>query len=295
MAKRWLFLLVVVLAHGMLLPRSAFAADCLSAVDAPGCKHGLPVDQYNVALAIMAANPHPVAHPLTVDPEEIRRYSDTRENPPRWASTFTGILFDAPPALPVVWTLKVARPRILPTWDAPSNTTIPRYTPIYIYATLKSNGLTWYLVGPGQWVERSTVAQFKPASRPGGVGGKWVSIDLTQQVLSVYQNDTLVFATLISSGKGTRPTRTGVFNVYLRQKTGDMSALMGTPDGYNIYDVPWVMYFNNGIALHGATWHNNFGTPMSHGCVNMTITDARWLFGYTEDTPQAQVYVWRSR
>jgi lipoprotein-anchoring transpeptidase ErfK/SrfK len=55
------------------------------------------------------------------------------------------------------------------------------------------------------------------------------------------------------------------------------------------------MYFNSGMALHGATWHDNFGYPMSHGCVNMTITDAHWLFDWSRGVPNMLVNVWRSK
>ena len=60
-----------------------------------------------------------------------------------------------------------------------------------------------------------------------------------------------------------------------------MSALMGTPDGYNIYDVPWVMYFAaGGYAIHGVYWHNNFGVPMSHGCVGLPVGAAAYIYSW---------------
>jgi lipoprotein-anchoring transpeptidase ErfK/SrfK len=55
------------------------------------------------------------------------------------------------------------------------------------------------------------------------------------------------------------------------------------------------MYFDGQISLHGAYWHDMFGYPMSHGCVNMSISDAHWLFDWTAATPNAAVYVWASR
>ena len=53
-------------------------------------------------------------------------------------------------------------------------------------------------------------------------------------------------------------------------------------DAYSIEDVPWTQYFNNNVALHGAFWHGGFGLVRSHGCVNLSPPDARWLFGFTE-------------
>lgn len=275
--------------------RPAFAANCLSRVDAPGCSYGLPADEYQQLLGIMAANPHPAVHGLPVDQAELLKYSDTGKAHYHMASAFTGVLFDAPPALSMGWIIKAARPLTLPGGDYLERTdAIPRYTIVYIYATQLVDGQNWYLIGPKQWVQAYKVARLVPPARPGGVGGRWIAVDVAQEVLTAYENDQLVFATLISSGAGKRPTRTGLTPIYLRQLTGDMSALMGTADAYNIYDVPYIMYFNDGMALHAAPWHNNFGYPMSHGCVNMSMSDSRWLFGWTESAPTAPVLVWRS-
>ncbi len=287
---------VILLVNAAVLRAPAFANDCLAMLNAPGCAYGLPADQYQAALDRMAANPAPPVQRLPVDQENVIRYSDTRSKPARMASTFSGVLFAAPPALPMGWVLRTTRPHVLPKWDSdhPSKDYIGRYTTVYIYATVHADGTDWYLIGPGAWLAKTGVATLVPPTRPGGVGGRWIAVDVMQQVLTAYEDDHLVFATLISSGKGKRYTNLGLYPIYLRQFTGDMSALMGTPDGYNIYDVPFVMYFNSGMALHGASWHDNFGAPMSHGCVNMTITDAHWLFDWTESAPNAVVYVWRS-
>ena len=62
-----------------------------------------------------------------------------------------------------------------------------------------------------------------------------------------------------------------------------MSGAYNQPDFYYIQEVPWTMYFDGDIALHGAYWHDGFGYRKSHGCVNMTVTDAHWLFNWSED------------
>lgn len=276
------------------LPRTASAKGCLDAVNAPGCMYGLPADQYQTLLAVMGAHPAPPVHPLPVDEAMVLRYSDTRTKPARMASRFTGVTFDEPPALPMAWILRTTRPHVLPKWEADhTQQYVARYTRVYLYATVHADGTDWYLIGPGQWIARAGLAQLKMPTNP-GVGGRWIAVDVAQQVLTAFEGDRLAFATLISSGKGKRYTRLGLFHIYLRQVTGDMSALMGTPDGYNIYDVPYVMYFDNGEALHGSSWHDNYGQVMSHGCVNMTITDAHWMFDWTESAPDAVVYIWRS-
>jgi len=294
--NRWLLSLIFILINAAALKSAAYASNCLSAVNAPGCSHGLPTGQYQALLAVMAANPAPNGHPLPVDAAGVKKYTATAGPYPHVPSSFTGMMFDSPPPLPFGWLIKAVRPLTLPGGDSDlTNPRLPRYTPVYLYATLDVDGYTWYLIGPGEWVLREVVARVYPASRPGGVGGRWVAVDTVQETLTTYEDDRLVFATLISSGVGKRYTERGYFHVYLRQETGDMSALMGTPDAYNIYQVPYIMYFNSGMALHGATWHDNFGYPMSHGCVNMTITDARWLFDWSADVPNMFVDVWYSR
>ncbi|MEP7288171.1 MAG: L,D-transpeptidase [Chloroflexota bacterium] len=293
--SRWLLATLIILVNIVAWRTSVFAADCASSAHAAGCTYGLPTDQYQALAAVMAANPAPNGQGLTPDPKEVLRYSDTRKADYHIASSFTGVLINGLPPLQMAWVIKSVRPVLNPGGDPnPDAPRLQRYSRVYLYATVHYNGLDWVLVGPGQWVTRGVVARVMPPSRPAEVGGRWVSIDLSEQVLTAYEGDQAIFTTLVSTGKGTRPTRPGLFHIYLRQTVGDMSALMGTPDYYNIYNVPWVMYFSDGMALHAAPWHDNFGYVMSHGCVNMAITDARWLFGWTESAPSTWVYVWRS-
>lgn len=122
---------------------------------------------------------------------------------------------------------------------------------------------------------------YNDASRPFGVGAneRWVDVNLTTQTLRAFEGDTVVFTTLISSGTWDHPTVTGQFRIWLtfRSQTMDGSLL-----GYDYYleDVPYVMYFFQDYALHGTFWHSNFGTPMSHGCVNMETNDAAWIYNF---------------
>jgi lipoprotein-anchoring transpeptidase ErfK/SrfK len=117
--------------------------------------------------------------------------------------------------------------------------------------------------------------------RPNGVGATehWIDVDLGTQTLVAYEGDTPVLTSAISSGMAQWPTVTGQFRTWMKHETQDMS---GYHLGYNYYlpDVPYVMYFFQDYAIHGAYWHNNFGTPMSHGCVNMNPADAGWLFAW---------------
>ena len=119
--------------------------------------------------------------------------------------------------------------------------------------------------------------------RPLNIGRneKWIDVDLTTQTLIAYEGDTVVYETLISSGLAQHATVTGQFRVWLRFESQTMD---GSRLGYDYYleNVPYVMYFFEDYALHGTFWHNNFGNPMSHGCVNMETGDAGWLFNWSE-------------
>lgn len=110
---------------------------------------------------------------------------------------------------------------------------------------------------------------------------KHIYIDLSKQTLYAYQGEKKIMQTLISSGKWRR-TPTGNFSVWEKLRATRMTGGEGE-DFYDLPNVPYVMYFFNDFGLHGAYWHNNFGHPMSHGCVNMRPADARALFSWAEN------------
>ena len=112
---------------------------------------------------------------------------------------------------------------------------------------------------------------------PPGVGGdeRWIDVDLTNQRLYAYQGTELVNNFLVSTGVWNTPTVTGQFQIYAKYLAADMIG-----PGYYLPNVPYVMYFFKDYGLHGTYWHNNFGTPMSHGCVNLRTEDAAWLFDW---------------
>lgn len=116
-----------------------------------------------------------------------------------------------------------------------------------------------------------------------GTGEKHIYVDLATQTLSAYEGDTLFMQTLISSGKWGK-TPTGDFTIWEKIRATKMSGGSGA-DYYYLPNVPFVMFFEGsgvsagrGFSLHGTYWHNNFGHPMSHGCVNMRTVDAEKLY-----------------
>lgn len=104
---------------------------------------------------------------------------------------------------------------------------------------------------------------------------RWVDVNLSEQRLYAYQGDTLMNSFLVSTGVAETPTVTGSYKIWTKVRIQDMSG-----PGYYLPDVPYVMYFYKDYGLHGTYWHNNFGTPMSRGCVNLTVEDAAWLFNW---------------
>jgi lipoprotein-anchoring transpeptidase ErfK/SrfK len=110
---------------------------------------------------------------------------------------------------------------------------------------------------------------------------RWIDVDLTNQTLVAYHGLLPVFDSPISSGLPKWPTVTGQFRIWLRFQAQDMN---GRRLGYDYYlkNVPFVQYFYQDYALHGTFWHNNFGRPMSHGCVNLPTPAAEWLFDWAE-------------
>ena len=124
-----------------------------------------------------------------------------------------------------------------------------------------------------------------PANNPPppaeNAGGKRFLVDLSDQMLYAYEGDTLVRSTLVSTGTWRTPTVTGTFYIYARYASTRMRG-----PGYDLANVPFTQYFYKGYGLHGTYWHNNFGTPMSHGCVNMPTPEAEWAFNWaTFGTP----------
>jgi lipoprotein-anchoring transpeptidase ErfK/SrfK len=106
-----------------------------------------------------------------------------------------------------------------------------------------------------------------------GLGERWIDVDLTQQMTYAYEGDTLVNSFIVSTGTWQYPTVSGQYYIYVKYEAAPMSG-----PGYYLPGVPYIMYFYQGYGLHGTYWHNNFGTPMSHGCVNLRTEDAEWLF-----------------
>jgi len=117
----------------------------------------------------------------------------------------------------------------------------------------------------------------KPATEIAvGNGKRWIDVDLTNQRVYAYEGDVVVNSFIVSTGTWLTPTVTGSYKIYVKYRSASMSG-----PGYYLPDVPYIMYFFGDYGLHGTYWHNNFGTPMSHGCVNLRTEDAQWLYSWS--------------
>jgi LysM repeat protein len=119
----------------------------------------------------------------------------------------------------------------------------------------------------------------EPTPPVGKYGPKWVDVDLTTQTMVAYEGETTVYTARVSSGTWDHPTVLGTYRVYAKYVTTRMRGGEGA-EKYDIPDVPYTMYFYADYALHGAYWHNNFGNPMSHGCVNLPVDVAKWMYDW---------------
>lgn len=122
---------------------------------------------------------------------------------------------------------------------------------------------------------------YGPGPQQGGY--KEIVVSISQEAMWAYEDDKLVISTLVSTGVARSPESTtpvGYFSILTKYESQTMSGVIDD-EAYNVPDVPWVMYFDNlGNALHGAYWHNNFGHPMSHGCVNQPMDVAEFMYGW---------------
>lgn len=215
---------------------------------------------------------------------------------------FQGITFSRTPRHAFGWILTYLNPtgpvetKRTPGYETQDYTghLLNNHEIVSVYGTQKVGEDEWYMVSPGEWVHQNVVARVLPNSNPpaGVTGDRWIEVNLFEQTLAVYDGGEMVFATLIASGLEPFWTRPGVFQIYSKLDTTPMrgSFEADRSDAYYLEDVPWTMYFDQARALHGAYWRANLGFAQSHGCVNLSVGDSRWLFDWAQEGDY--VYVW---
>lgn len=218
------------------------------------------------------------------------------------APRFQGVTLTETPQVPFGWVLTFLSPnpyvetKRTPGFEANDYTghILNNHDLVWVYLTQQVGEDEWYMVGPDEWVHQNVVARVIPSQMPpaGVSGSRWIEVNLFEQTVAVYDNYQMVFATLIATGLEPFWTRPGLFKIYEKLDSTPMRGAFeaNRSDAYYLEDVPWTMYFDERRALHGAYWRANLGFPQSHGCVNMSIGDAHWIFNWSEVGDW--VYVW---
>jgi lipoprotein-anchoring transpeptidase ErfK/SrfK len=209
---------------------------------------GQPRSVSATALQSSSQDAKVVQNPLDLAPPPLA----TRTLPPTATS--------APPEMPTA--TATLPPTILPT-----TTALPTETPEPPTATPE-------LPTPAPLPTDPPVVVVNPT---GSTSARWIDVNLSNQQLVAYEGDTPVYWVTVSTGLPGTPTVTGQYRIYVKYPAQTMSG-----PGYYLPDVPYVMYFYLGYGIHGTYWHNNFGQPMSHGCVNTPTPDAQWLYNWAD-------------
>jgi uncharacterized protein YgiM (DUF1202 family) len=203
-------------------------------------------------------------------------------------------------SLPVGWVVTAslnvrARPGVSP--DNPPIDEVLHNQRLDILESRPVDGARWYRIGQERWVLGQWVAAALPKARPGSIRAneRWVGVNLGQQTVVAYEGDTPVYAAMVATGLPATPTVQGVFRTWQRLASGKMSGGSAATGGYYYLEgVTWTCYFYAGYALHTAYWHDAFGRPRSHGCVNLSPYDAWWLFQWSApggvNSPAVYVY-----
>lgn len=159
-----------------------------------------------------------------------------------------------------------------------------------------ADGSTWYRLlddkydryyyVPAKDIRILAAEELAPLSPNVSTEHKRLEVRLDQQLLVAYENGQIVFASRISTGRkrlsGTYTTPVGKFITYHKRPTRHMATGDIASNGFDLPGVPWVLYITeSGISFHGTYWHNDYGRPHSHGCINLSPPAAKWLYRWT--------------
>jgi len=157
-------------------------------------------------------------------------------------------------------------------------------------------GKLFYETADSLWISDRDASRLDPVKKMpawGSNGEKWIDINVTKQTLVLYEGTKAVYATLVSTGEAglsdpekSTATKRGIYRIHTKHIAVTMDS-DEVGEEFELRDVPYVQYFESNYALHGAYWHDRFGIPKSHGCINLAPEDARRIFFWTEPTVPA--------
>jgi len=208
---------------------------------------------------------------------------------------FQGYEFKENPSVSFGWVLDETKSYAGPYTNAPeTGLEYHRYNVVRIYDSVMEGDVEWLKIGHDEWINHRSLSRVIPnTEKPAGVeSDRWIEINLYEQVMLVHEGDRIVYATLVTTGSDPFFTQPGVFKIYKMIENEYMRGAFEADrsDYYYLEDVPYIMYFDQARALHGAYWHTNFGYKASHGCVNLSIADSHWLYDWAK--MDETVYVW---
>lgn len=205
---------------------------------------------------------------------------------------FQGLEFTKNPVNDFGWVVDETPSFSAPGFASPeTGETYYRNQLVQIYQVVEADSYYWYLIKPGEWLNswKTRRVEYDPIPPEGITTDRWVSLNLYEQTLLVYEDNDLKFATLMASGLEPFFTKPGLFQIYKKlpfetMTTGDLS------DYYYLEDVPWTMYFDQSRAIHGSYWRTFFGYPQSHGCINLSPGDANWVYQWANEGDYIHVF-----
>ena len=206
---------------------------------------------------------------------------------------FQGLEFFDNPQNSFGWIVDFAESSIAPSFSAAlTGNTYYREDKIQVYETVEAEGVFWYKIAPDEWVnsQKARIVILRTTQPEGVNANRWIELDLFQQTIMAYEDGQLMFATLMASGLEPFYTKPGAFTIYEKK---DFETMRGAfeADGSDFFyfeDVPWTMYYDEARAIHTAYWRTYFGYPQSHGCINLSPGDAKWLYLWADEGD----YVW---
>ncbi len=282
-----------VLPAGRLLPQDYY-----------GIKEGAP--RYATADDVRAGRPRPEPKSKTsymVTKDEVvdvdgERYVRTSvglvaaaDLYPHRPSTFAGIdlIRTPPPAWPFAWVIAPGGKTVTARATADKKgAAAGTFSHRAIVPVLEESG-GFVRVADGQWLERASlrVARKQPRPAVADAPARWIDLDRDEQVMVAYDGETPVFATLFSSGRRKKDTPPALYRIRSKSALTKMAAEEREAAHYEVSEVPWATRFRSGLYFHAAYWHDQFGNARSHGCVNLSPLDARWVYEWTEPTMPA--------
>ena len=207
---------------------------------------------------------------------DLRRYAP---------STFAGVdlVTTPPPAWPFAWVIAPGRRPVVARATAEKKGAEAGTFAHRAIVPVLEEAAGFVRVGDGQWIERARlrIARMRPRPDVAGAHARWLDLDRDEQVMVAYEGDTPVFATLFSSGRSKKDTPPALYRIRSKTAVTRMAAEEREASHYEVSEVPWATRFRSGLYFHAAYWHDEFGTARSHGCVNLSPRDARWVYAWT--------------